>query len=72
MAVASTISNIFCGIIKDKMANITEEEKLISEEQNGFRKNKRSQGTEILYILKELIEKAGKEKHQLYCMFLDI
>ena len=25
-----------------------------------------------LYILKELIEKAGKENKQLYCMFLDI
>ena len=70
MAVANTISNIFCGIIKDKMTNIIEEEELIGEEQNGFRKDRR--GTEHLYILKELIEKAGKENKQLYCMFLDI
>ena len=70
MAVANTISNIFCGIIKDKMTNIIEEEELIGEEQNGFRKDRR--GTESLYILKELIEKAGKENKQLYCMFLDI
>ena len=70
MAVANTISNIFCGIIKDKMTNIIEEEELIGEEQNGFRKDRR--GTENLYILKELIEKAGKENKQLYCMFLDI
>ena len=40
------------------------------EEQNGFRKDRR--GTENLYVLKELIEKAGKENKQLYCMFLDI
>ena len=70
VAVANIISNIFCGIIKDKMTTIIEEEELISEEQNGFRKNRR--GTEILYILKELIEEAGKENKQLYCMFLDI
>ena len=38
VAVANTISNIFCGIIKYKMTTTTEEEELISEEQNGFRK----------------------------------
>ena len=70
VAVANTISNIFCGIIKDKMTIIMEEEELIGEEQNGFRKDRR--GTENLYVLKELIEKAGKENKQLYCMFLDI
>ena len=70
MAVANTISSIFCGIIKDKMTNIIEEEELIGEEQNGFRKDRR--GTKNLYILKEIIEKAGKENKQLYCMFLDI
>ena len=69
VAVANTISNIFCGIIKDKMTTLIEEEELISEEQNGFRKNRR--GTENVYILKELIEEAGKENKQLYCMFLD-
>ena len=36
VAVANTISNIFCGIIKDKMTTIIEEEELIGEEQNGF------------------------------------
>ena len=70
VAVANTISNIFCGIIKDKMTIIMEEEELIGEEQNGFRKDRR--GTENLYVLKELIEKTGKENKQLYCMFLDI
>ena len=70
VAVANTISNIFCGIITDKMTNLIEEEELIGEEQNGFRKDRR--GTENLYILKELTEKAGKENKQLYCMFLDI
>ena len=32
MAVANTISNIFCGIIKDKMTNIIEEDELIPNE----------------------------------------
>ena len=50
VAVANTISNIFCGMIKGKMTNMIEEEELIGEEQNGFRKDRR--GTENLYILK--------------------
>ena len=49
VAVANTISNIFCGIIKDKMTIIMEEEELIGEEQNGFRKDRR--GTEHLLTL---------------------
>ena len=47
------------------MIDIIEEEELISEEQNGFGKNKG--GTENLYILKELIEEAKKgEKNSNY------
>ena len=64
VAVANTISNIFCGIIKDKMTNIIEEEELIGEEQNGFRKDRR--GTENLYILKELIEKKQEKRINSY------
>ena len=70
IAVANTMSNIFGGIIKDKMTYIMEMEEMISEEQNGFRKNRR--GTENIYVLKELIEDAVKENKQLYCTFLDI
>ena len=51
MAVANTISNIFCGIIKDKMTNIIEEEELIGEEQNGFRKDRRgTENSKCLFI----------------------
>ena len=46
VAVPNTISNIFWGIIKDKMSPIIEEEKLISEEQNSFRK-KTEEGQKI-------------------------
>ena len=54
MAVANTISNIFSGIIKDKMTIIVEEEELISGEQNGFRnknknKNKNRRGQKSNY-----------------------
>ena len=47
VAVANTISNIFCGIIKDKLTAIIEEVELISKEQNGFRK-KTEEGQKII------------------------
>ena len=60
MAVANTISNMFCGIIKDEVTVIIEEDESISEEQNGFRKNRRE--TNNLYILKN--QQKGQEKRK--------
>ena len=64
MAVTNTINNIFCGINKDKMTTIVEEEELISEEQNDFRKNRR--GTENLYLFRQNTYLQNK-KHMLTC-----
>ena len=41
ISVVNTIANIYCGIIKEKLRDIIEEEEIISEEQNGFRKNRK-------------------------------
>ena len=55
VTVANTVSRVFAGIIKKKkMECIIEDEGLASEEQNGFKKNRR--GTGNIYILKEMIE----------------
>ena len=70
IAVTNNINNIFCGILKEKIGNIIEENNIIGEEQNGFRKDRR--GTENLFILNELIEKAKKENKEYVCAFLDI
>ena len=56
VAVTNTISNIFCGIIKEKMTGWLEKENRLNDEQNGFRKDRR--GTDNLYIIKEIIDKA--------------
>ena len=40
IAVGNSISNIYCGILKDKITNVIEAEEVLSEEQNGFRKNR--------------------------------
>ena len=50
--------------------NILETENLLSEEQNGFRRNRRT--TDNIYILKEIIDNAKREKKVYYCAFLDI
>ena len=41
VAVANTINNIFCGIMKGKISRKIEEEGSISDEQSGFRRNRR-------------------------------
>ena len=70
VAVANTITNIFCGILKEKLTRILEEGKVIGEEQSGFRKDRR--GTDNLFVMKEIIEHAKKNKRQYYVAFLDI
>ena len=68
MVVANTITNIFCGIIKEKLTKVIEAERVIGEEQGGFRKDRR--GTDNLYIVKEIIEHARKS-NKCYVAFLD-
>ena len=70
IAVANTVANIYCGLIKEKIRDILETEEIISEEQNGFRKDRR--GTENLYIIKEIIDEVKKDNKEIYCAFLDI
>lgn len=70
IAVADTISNIYWGIKKEKIREVIEGEGIISEEQNGFRKDRR--GTENIYIIKEIIEERKRMNQKLYCAFLDI
>ena len=70
MVVANTITNIFCGIIKEKLTKVIEAERVIGEEQGGFRKDRR--GTDNLYIVKEIIEHARKSNKKYYVVFLDI
>ena len=49
------------------MAKIMEEENLLSEEQNRFRKDRR--GTDNLYIIREIIDRAKKDKKKYYLAF---
>ena len=70
IAVANSILNILCGIIKSKLSKIIETKEILSEEQNGFRKDRR--GTDNIYSIKAIQEKYRKENKELYCAFLDI
>ena len=56
--------------MKEKIREVLEEEEIISEEQNGFRINRRA--TENIYIINEIIEDAKKNNKEIYCAFLDI
>ena len=59
IAVANSISNIYCGILKDKLTKVIEEDEILSEEQNGFRKNRR--GIDNVYVINELIEETNRK-----------
>ena len=49
IAVANNITNIYSGLIKQMLTTILEQEIILSQEQNGFRKNRR--GSDNLYIV---------------------
>ena len=70
VAVVNTIANTFGGIIKKKLERIVENEKIISDEQNGFRRDRR--GTDNLYLMREIIDKAKRDGKEVYCAFLDL
>ncbi|KAF2354306.1 hypothetical protein FHG87_014938 [Trinorchestia longiramus] len=43
IALADTISKIFCGILNERMKHVVEEQGVMGEEQNGFRRDRRDE-----------------------------
>ena len=63
------IGIIFCGLLKNRLYNQIKE-KNISDEQNGFRENRR--GTDNIYILNEIIENTKENNMKLILIFFQI
>ena len=70
IALANNISKIFCGIVNDRLKEVIEREKVMSEEQNGFRQDRR--GEDNIYIVNELIESFKKSGKKVFFAFIDI
>ncbi|KAF2355531.1 Reverse transcriptase domain [Trinorchestia longiramus] len=70
IALADTVCKIFCRILNERMKHVVEEQGVMGEEQNGFRRDRR--GEDNLFVVSEVIERKRKENKKVYLAFLDI
>ncbi|KAF2348719.1 Reverse transcriptase domain [Trinorchestia longiramus] len=70
IALADTVSKIFCGILNERIKYVVEEQGVMGEKQNNFRRDRC--GEDNLFVLSEIIERKRKEKKKMYLAFLDI
>ena len=67
IAITDTVSKVFCGILNERMKVVIERNKVMGEEQNGFRVDRR--GEDNMFVVREVIEKMVKEKMKAYVAF---
>ncbi|KAF2356496.1 Reverse transcriptase domain [Trinorchestia longiramus] len=70
IALADTVSKIFCEILNERMKHVVEEQRVMGEEQNDFSRDRR--GEDNLFVVSEIIERKIKENKKVYLAFLDI
>ncbi|KAF2354515.1 WD40-repeat-containing domain [Trinorchestia longiramus] len=52
-------TSVFCGILNERMKHVVEEQGVMGEEQNGFRRDRR--GEDNLFVVSEVIEERGRK-----------
>ena len=70
IALANTVSKVFSGVLNERLCKWIERERVLGEEQNGFRVDRRAEDN--IFVVNELIEKKRRERSKLYLCFLDI
>ncbi|KAF2355928.1 Reverse transcriptase domain [Trinorchestia longiramus] len=70
ISLADKVSKIFCGILNERMKHVVEEQGVMGEEQNGFRRDRH--GEDNLFVVSEEIERKRKENKKVYLVFFDI
>ena len=69
-----TIVNVICkilgSILKERLSREVEGNKVLSDEQNGFRRGRR--GSDNIFIIGEIIERKRKENKKVWLAFLDV
>ena len=70
IAVMNVLAKVFGWVINTKLMNWAEENKVLGEEQSGFRKGRG--GLENVLTIKEIMERNSKCGDELYLTFLDI
>ena len=70
IALIDTVAKIFCGVLNERLRECFERCKVLGEEQNGFRKDRR--GEDNMFVVNELVECMRKSGRKVYIAFLDI
>ena len=70
IALMDSIGKIFCMLLNERLRTCIERNGLLSDEQNGFRMNRR--GEDNIFIVRELIERCKRDNKRGYFAFLDI
>lgn len=70
ITLTDTISKVFCGVLNERLKGIFERNKVMGEEQNGFRMDRR--GEDNMFVVREVIENMKKSGRKGYFAFLDI
>ena len=70
IALGNTVGKIFSGIMNERMKELIELNRVIGEEQNGFRKNRR--GEDNIFVVNEVINNLNRNKYRGYIAFIDI
>ena len=70
IALNDCISKIFCTILYERMRVGIENARVMGEEQNGFRENRRAEDN--VFVIREVIERLKREGRRGYFAFIDI
>ena len=70
IAVMNTVGKIFSGLVNDRISECCERNRVMGEEQNGFRKDRR--GEDNMFVVSSVLEKGNKMGGKTYLAFLDI
>ena len=64
------VGKIFYAVLNERLRDWTKRKKIMGEEQNGFRRDKRAEDN--IYVMNELISKMKKDNRRIYIAFLYI
>ena len=69
IALGDAVWKIFCAILNERLRDGTERKKIMGEEHNGFRRDRREDN---IYAMNELIGRMKKDDKIIYIAFLNI
>ena len=70
IALTNTVGKIFSAVLNERLCEWIERNRVLGEEQNGFRKDRRAEDN--IFIVNEMIERKKSDGGKLYLGFLDI